>query len=1102
MKKHFLFALFITTTVILYAQHNNFKTFGIEEGLPQSEIFSLIQDSKGFLWIGTNGGGLCRFDGKNIDVFNKKSGLLNNTIRAILEDSKGNIWVGTYEGVTILNGYKDKVISITHEDGLTGNQTMKIFEDSRKNIWVATFDGGLNKIRIDKNDSVHIDILNTDNGLSSIRIFDIIEDHLNRIWVGTYGGGIDILTYQDDSLIIDNLSHGFDIPSNGITCLAIDHENNIWAGTYNSGVFKIFNQEEFTGFPKVKYEMISGLNDNRIWDIKICSNNKVWIGTASGGINRIENNTVKYITKDNGLPNNQVFTIFEDVDKNIWFGTFGNGFCQFRGDHFSHYSADDGLPDEQINCIAQNVPGKYWLATYGDGLYNLSKNDQELKFQNIKKADLNDDFLNAITFDDNGDMWIASANKGIYYYKNSKFFNYTSLDGLVYDVVNCLHIDSKNRLWIGTEGGISIYNNKGFFNITKSSDYQLINNSVQTIIEDKANNIWAGTLGGLARFQLGKNMAVYYDEKDGLDEMKIYSLAEDKNGDIWIGTFGGGVYKFNMKKENNHPIEYMFGDEVISSNNIYSLLFYNTNTLIIATNKGLSRVNLNDSMQIESVRIYDKSNGFIGVETYVNSIYKDYNDKVWIGTVKGLTSYNPKVEKEIHTAPQINITGLHLFHEEVDWINKTDSVLPWFNVPYKPILKYSENQLTFMFSGISLSNPDRIRYKYKLEGWENTWSPPRQITEVVYSGLKPGEYVFKVLTENENGIWNDTPLSYEFTIESPYWQRWWFYVLVSIATILLIILFVYLREKQLIHEKKILEQKVKERTYEIQQQNIEISKQKKEIEEKNNDIMDSIRYANRIQEAMLPSDTIVEEFSDNVFVLFKPRDIVSGDFYWLEKRNGKLLFSAVDCTGHGVPGAFMSIIGYNGLNRCVREYNLIHPADILEKLNSIVAETLRKTEKSDVKDGMDMALCMYDDKNMNLEYSGAYNSLYLIREKGKNLIVNGEEINAIIENENYNLFEIKADKQPIGDFSTKDPFKNYSVKIKKNDTIYTFTDGFADQFGGPHIRKFMYKPFKRLLLSCQEKSMKEQHDLLEVTFTTWKGDYNQIDDVCILGLKI
>jgi len=1102
MSKYFIPAVFFIFTSVCFAQHNNFKVFGIEEGLPQSEIFTMMKDSKGFLWIGTNGGGLCRFDGKNIDVFNKKSGLLNNTIRAIHEDSRGNIWVGTYEGLNILNGYEDQVISVTPKNGLDGKQIMKIYEDSRKYIWVATVDGGLNRIRIINKDSVNIQIFNKASGLSSIFIFDILEDQYNRLWVGAYGGGIDILSFNDDSVMIENLSHGFDIPSNGITCLEMDHENNIWAGTYNIGAFKIYNRKEFTGFPKVKYDRIDGLNDNRIWEITISHDTTVWFGTAKGGVNKWQNGKVSYLLRKNGLPNNQVMSILEDKDNNIWIGTFGNGFCLHRGNHFSHYSPDDGLPDDQIKYIIQDKLGKYWLATYGDGLISFIKNPQELIINNIVKADLADDFLNALTFDKSGNLWIASQNRGIYKYNGKKYVNYSTADGLVYDVVNYLHFDSKERLWIATEGGISIFNNKGFFNITKSSEYQLINNSVQTIVEDNSGNIWVGTLGGLARFQLGKNQAIYYDETDGLEEMKIYSLAIDKNGDIWIGTFGGGLYKFTIKKEDNRPIDFILGDETINSNNVYSLLFYNDSTLIVGTNKGMSKVTFNDSMKIKKVRIYDKSNGFTGVQTHVNSICKDNNDDVWIGTVKGLTSFNPLIEKEEYSPPKVNITGLSLFHEEVDWKNKTDSVLPWFNVPYKPVLKYSENQLTFKFSGISLYNPDKIRFKYKLQGWENNWSPPRQINEVVYSGLKPGQYIFEIITENESGYWSSEPFQYEFTIEPPYWQRWWFYVLVSIATILLIILFVYLREKQLIHEKKVLERKVKERTYEIQQQNIEISKQKKEIEEKNNDIMDSIRYANRIQEAMLPSDTIVEEFCDNVFVFFKPRDIVSGDFYWLEKREGKLLFSAVDCTGHGVPGAFMSIIGYNGLNRCVREYNLIHPADILEKLNLIVAETLRKSEKSDVKDGMDMALCMYDEKELKLEYAGAYNSLYLIRKKEDNLIVNGKEIQAILENNDYNLFEIKADKQPIGDFNSKDSYNNYCIEIKKNDTVYTFSDGFADQFGGPNFRKFMYKPFKRLLLSCQEKSMKEQYNLLEETFSSWKGDYNQIDDVCILGLRI
>lgn len=276
----------------------------------------------------------------------------------------------------------------------------------------------------------------------------------------------------------------------------------------------------------------------------------------------------------------------------------------------------------------------------------------------------------------------------------------------------------------------------------------------------------------------------------------------------------------------------------------------------------------------------------------------------------------------------------------------------------------------------------------------------------------------------------------------------------------------------------VLERQVKERTKEIEAQ-------KEELAEKNKDILDSIRYAKRIQLAILPPEEITREALRDHFILYKPKDIVSGDFYWVESADkNNILFAAVDCTGHGVPGAFMSIIGYNGLNRAVRESHLLHPAAILDELNQNVGESLRQNQEdsSAVKDGMDITLCSINYKEMTLEYAGANNPLYIIR-KGE-------------------LIETKANKQPIGPFDSRKPFTNHQFKLEKGDTIYIFSDGYADQFGGPEGKKFKYKNFKELLISIQNKSMPEQNQILDETIENWKGTQPQIDDILVMGVRV
>ncbi len=280
------------------------------------------------------------------------------------------------------------------------------------------------------------------------------------------------------------------------------------------------------------------------------------------------------------------------------------------------------------------------------------------------------------------------------------------------------------------------------------------------------------------------------------------------------------------------------------------------------------------------------------------------------------------------------------------------------------------------------------------------------------------------------------------------------------------------------------------RHYEIMEAEVtkrtqEIVHQKEIIEEKNKHITDSIHYAKRIQDATLPDLSLMNQYLENSFVLFKPKDIVSGDFYWIEKKGDEILFAVVDCTGHGVPGAFLSLIGHNSLNQIVNELNILTPSEILGELNKSVNKTLQNNvEGSHIQDGMDMSICSLNVKTNVLQFSGAYNPLY---------IVNGTEIR-----------EIKGDKISIGSSGneTEKQFTNTVIQLDKNDCIYLFSDGFADQFGGPKGKKFKYSRFKDLLITINRMSMKDQHESLDTTITKWQGDLEQIDDVCIIGISV
>ena len=265
--------------------------------------------------------------------------------------------------------------------------------------------------------------------------------------------------------------------------------------------------------------------------------------------------------------------------------------------------------------------------------------------------------------------------------------------------------------------------------------------------------------------------------------------------------------------------------------------------------------------------------------------------------------------------------------------------------------------------------------------------------------------------------------------------------------------------------------------------NLIISEQKNILFEKNQEITDSITYARRLQNAILPPTELVKSFLPKSFILFQPKDVISGDFYWAEKVNNKILIAAADCTGHGVPGAMVSVVCSNALNRATKEFKLEEPAKILDKTRSLVIETFEKSNES-VKDGMDIALCSIDLSKKVIEFSGANNPLWILREGASE------------------IEEIKGDKQPIGVYNYSQPFTNHTVKIGAGDTLFLFSDGYADQFGGEKGKKLKYKPFKEMLINISSHDLEKQSEILLKKFNDWKGQLEQVDDICIIGVKV
>lgn len=1056
-KKKIIQSFLFLLPFLVNAQTYHFSNYGVKDGLAQSNVSGIIQDSAGFYWLATDGG-VSRFDGKNFINYTTEDGLADNNVSAIFLDKDNKIWLGHENGT--LTKYDGKTFTEIKSRLLPKDKKIYgFFQDNTGSLWISTFSAGVIKIMDpsrDLKEKLHIKVYSGRDGLSQY-VFSTSQDKEGNLWFLTDVGIkiYDKATHQFDFFRPDNM------PLGQISCLTLDQEKNFLMGTTNGSVYKYdTKKKQFETLinSDVTVNASLGGGPNFIYTIREDKKGNIWASGSNHGVyryNKASRKTTAFNTS-NGLAVNKIKCIYEDLEHNILFGTSGEGLEVFSGEKFVSFSKRNGLKDNQVWAICKDRNNNLWFGT-NEGLTVYDpKAPADKAYKNISISEgLPSNNVRAIVEDRYGNLWIAMwGGKVIKYDINQgRFAQVSALNEIVNNLVSTLLIDTKNNLWIGTYEGIVIYDlNDGSIKTFRTID-GLSDNDISCLFESSNGHIWIGTKQkGVTEFD-GKNFKKY-NRENGLNNTSISSIAEDTKQRIWIGTEGGGAFVYNGKNFVNYKVK-----NGLISDFITLITTDKKNTVWLGTNKGLNKYHLNTSV----FSSYLKGDGFTGVETKPRAVYTDNENNIWFGTVNGAFKYSPKLDVPVSTEP---ITKLLSFK-----VNLKD-----YPVSEKIELSYKENSLSFDFIGISLSNPEGVEYKIKLEGYDEDWRVVKQSSEI-YSNLPHNRYVFKLIACNSSGACSK-PISISIHISPPYWKTWWFYLIVFSAVVSGLFAYIKIRERKLHHEKKILEDKVNERTAEVVEKN-------KELDEINKDITASIRYAKRIQDAILPPDDFVKKHLPNTFVLFKPKDIVSGDFYWMEDKKDTVIFAAVDCTGHGVPGAFMSIVGHNLLDRVVGEQKVTQPAKILDELNKSISDTLRQTDLEDntVRDGMDIAICAFDKKKGMLEYAGAYNPLWLIR--------NGE------------LIEIKANKFPIGNSKSgeNNKFTNHEIALEKGDTIYIFSDGYSDQFGGPAGKKFKASALKQLLINNQHLSMSEQRELLDHNIEHWRGQHEQVDDILVIGTR-
>lgn len=766
----FLFFFLLVSLNHGIGQLASFRNYSVENGLGQSQVYAVLQDHKGYLWFGTRGGGLSRFDGQNFESFTDKKGLVNNYIYALKEDKKHRLWIGTNDGLSSYNGKKIK----TYKHPNYGNHfaVFSLELDDRDNLWIATNHG----VFTVKGDSMVS--MNRELGIGDGTINALLVDSKGIIWMGT-GTGLLSSEQKGAKRILVNHGKIARVMRNAITCLSEDKNGKIWIGTYGDGAY-VYNRKAY-----YRVDLDHELYKQTVFDIFFDEANVCWIATLNAGLVQYDQKTNEFTsyTEKNGLGNNHVRAIIKDNWGDLWIGTSGGGVSQFAGKLFSHYSVSAGLGGNFIYSIYRDSGNKLWFGTSQNGvsIYEngvFSQLNIENGFEAIK--------VKAIIEDGDSLMYFGTEGQGIGMLSAGGF---SWLDRTRKYYVRQMARDKQGAIWVATSGsGLLRITEQGKKVESISQDEGLLHLRLTCVFVDSRGLIWYGAeSAGLACYNPQTRTTKVLNRDSGLSADAVRTIIEDSKGRIWVGTAGAGIncieYGPKLKVQKKISIE-----SGMHSSNVYLMVFDSNQNLIVGSESGLDILDLNETNQIKSIKHYGKSDGFLGVETCQNSVWKDPDGKIWFGTINGASCYNLSNLQVNRTAPILSILDVQLFYESLVKTPYNDVILPWSN--YKTLhLPYDQNHLSFLFKGINLKNPEGVEYSWKMSGFEHKWSPWTKEQRIVYSNMSPGKYTFLLRSRNEDGFINTTPERFSFTIATPFWLTTWF-ILLEILVCGLIIWFI------------------------------------------------------------------------------------------------------------------------------------------------------------------------------------------------------------------------------------------------------------------------------------------------------------------------
>lgn len=1090
MKKFCLCIGVFVLCFTLKAQHTRFKTLGANDGLFASLIYALAQDSTGYIWLGGDGG-VCRYDGNKYTYFVNNpldtNSFYPGIVRSILCDINGYTWVGgSGTGLVRINQKNLSFDKLSHDDTTKTDKLPSYSINSLtyygQKIYIATFDIGLWTYDVPTG---KFENFSKKYSLPKVPIRNIQFASDGTAWIATRGEGVLRLNLQTGNIKSYNESntHGKNIVYNRVDNLYIDHDGWIWLSLWSSGnaVMRKGDTAFISDFESdIKLQSIKTFG--LVFQFKQDREGNIWLCSAEAGAVKYNKKTGKTIAYRNSLHDNEsigdntIFCMLEDHDGLLWFGSWKAGVhsCNPSISRFGHYKPDKDnsstIHNSTVTSIAVLNADTLLIGT-GNGIATFDlRNNQFSRYDFDKKQEtyiLGNATVKSMFVDDNKRVWVGVDGSAIHLFKDGKRVKrYTEQDGL-FSAFQTQFLQTKDKhIFVGTTYGLYRFNEleENFTGFIHSAEDTagISSNRINFIAENKQGNIWIATDMGLNLFQpkflTFKKFFHRKENTNSIPHNDVRALYYSQHI-LWIGT-AAGLCSYNEEKGTftsyTHLHEYL-------QTCIFSIVEDEKANLWMTSARGLLKFNYLNG----SIELYTRHSGLQGNEFPPNSHIKLPDGRMAIGGMNGFNLFYPGDIFPVPNYAKTIINDIRITSKPLAFEDDYSSLQQLH-------LSYKDYFFTISFSALSFQNPEKNIYAYKLVGFNEDWVNTGTQTSITFTNLNPGNYILQLKSANSLGVWSDEITELKISISPPFWKTWWFYTL-SFTTILsLIYVAIRFREKKLKLENEKLEQKVTERTQEL-------TIEKLKLQAANKDIRDSINYAKRIQNTILPS---AEKFTDtfnDFFVLFKPKDIVSGDFYWMEKTPTSIFLAAADCTGHGVPGAMVSVVCANALTKSVLEENLSDTGKILDRTRELVIEQFSKSSE-DVKDGMDISIVTLSKQT--LQWSGANNPLWIIR-KGATVVE-----------------EFKPDKQPIGKTENPTPFKSHTIHLSEGDTFYLITDGFQDQFGGERGKKLKAANLKKLLLNMQDKTMPEQKLLIETFFDTWKGVLEQIDDVCILGIRI